>query len=87
MWVPRMTSTRACPGPSHPCMRSVVLFPSGMARHYGDVVPCVGGCGRDVSLARYVPDARRDPVTGDPMGGHLCTRCDPMWTTARGGIA
>lgn len=69
-----------CPGPLVGCMRSVILFPHGVARHYGDGVPCVV-CGRTVSLARWVDDAQPNPL-GGRMGGHLCARsCDPFTVT------
>jgi hypothetical protein len=71
---------RYCSGPLVPCMRAGILIRE-QARH-PEAVPCIG-CGLRVAIARWVVDARRDPVTGLPFGGHLCTRCDPFMRPIR----
>jgi hypothetical protein len=77
------TGNVPCPGPLAACMRSTVLAPWGVAMHYGGRVRCVA-CSAEVTIARYVPDAQRDPIMDAPMGGHLCRRCDPCSPTVRG---
>jgi hypothetical protein len=71
---------RYCSGPLVQCMRAGILIRE-QARH-PDPVPCIG-CGLVVRIARWVVDAKRDPVTGGPYGGHLCTRCDPFMRPIR----